>query len=89
MWHVDRATPLYTIIDSGMGKESADSKLRESIKLYASLPQCKLVLFSAHDASVLHPPQLPSLMEMIQRLLACSVGTDEQRLGLENSSFAQ
>ncbi|KAG8893927.1 hypothetical protein FRB99_001627 [Tulasnella sp. 403] len=38
------------MVDVGFGKEAADAKLRESLKLYARLPQTRKILFGgAHD----------------------------------------
>ncbi|KAG9030955.1 hypothetical protein FRB95_003292 [Tulasnella sp. JGI-2019a] len=46
----NQASPLYTLVDVGDGKEAADAKLRESLKLHARLPQTRKVIFGgAHD----------------------------------------
>lgn len=47
----NQAHPLFSIVDCGRGKEGADAKMREGLKLYASMPSCGLVLFAGtHDS---------------------------------------
>ncbi|KAG8880129.1 hypothetical protein FRB97_001060 [Tulasnella sp. 331] len=46
----NQASPLFTLVDVGEGKEAADAKLRESLKLHARLPQTRKVIFGGcHD----------------------------------------
>lgn len=44
------AQPLFNIIDVGNGKERADHKLREMLRLYVPIAQCKHIFFApCHD----------------------------------------
>ncbi|KAF1823683.1 uncharacterized protein K489DRAFT_394208 [Dissoconium aciculare CBS 342.82] len=44
------ARPLFNFIDVGTGKERADHKIRETLRLYLPISQCKHVLFApCHD----------------------------------------
>lgn len=43
--------PLFDFIDVGSGKERADNKIREYLKFYAEIPQCKhIMLACCHDS---------------------------------------
>ncbi|KAG8923492.1 hypothetical protein FRC02_011110 [Tulasnella sp. 418] len=51
----NQATPLFTLVDVGGGKEAADAKLKESLRLFIRLPQTQYVFFGgAHDNGYLH-----------------------------------
>ena len=44
------AHPLFNFIDVGSGKERADHKIRETLRLYLPMPQCKHIFFGpCHD----------------------------------------
>lgn len=44
------AQPLFSFVDVGVGKERADHKLRETLRLYLPISQCKHVFFGpCHD----------------------------------------
>lgn len=44
------AQPLFNFIDAGSGKERADHKIRETLRLYLPIPQCKHIFFGpCHD----------------------------------------
>lgn len=44
------AQPLFNFIDVGSGKERADHKIRETLRLYLPIPQCKHIFFGpCHD----------------------------------------
>ena len=46
----NQAHPLFSLVDCGRGKEGADSKMREAVKMFATLSSCGLVLFAGtHD----------------------------------------
>lgn len=53
--------PLFTIINVGLQKEAADAKVRETVKLFTSLPSCKMVL-----AGVGHDGGYSSLLQSIE-----------------------
>ncbi|KAG8964103.1 hypothetical protein FRC03_002235 [Tulasnella sp. 419] len=51
----NQANPLFTMVDVGRGKEAADAKLKESLRLFIKLPQTRHVIFGgAHDSGYLH-----------------------------------
>lgn len=48
------AQPLFSVVDVGGGKERADHKLREHLRLYMRIAQCKHVFFApCHDTGYL------------------------------------
>ncbi|KAL8291549.1 hypothetical protein RQP46_002527 [Phenoliferia psychrophenolica] len=52
------AHPLFTMTDVGPQKEAADAKFRETLRLYARLPSCKLILAGCtHDGGYASPLQ--------------------------------
>ncbi|KAG9030953.1 hypothetical protein FRB95_003290 [Tulasnella sp. JGI-2019a] len=56
----NQASPLFTLVDVGDGKEAADAKLRESLKLHTRLPQTRKVFFGGtHDNGY-----MPTLMSL-------------------------
>lgn len=45
------AQPMFSFIDAGAGKERADHKIRETLRLFLPLGQCKHVFFGpCHDS---------------------------------------
>ncbi|WVQ80936.1 hypothetical protein IAT38_003043 [Cryptococcus sp. DSM 104549] len=50
-WHgFSGAHELFTVVDVGPGKEAADAKIREYLKLYAKNAQCEMIVLGAsHD----------------------------------------
>ncbi|TDZ37070.1 hypothetical protein C8035_v008222 [Colletotrichum spinosum] len=69
-----RAQPLFSFIDVGAGKESADHKIREMLRLMVRITQCKHVFFGpCHDNGylpVLEPykldPKVSSRLTLIE-----------------------
>jgi hypothetical protein len=48
------AHPLFNFIDVGSGKERADHKIRETLRLFLPMPQCKHIFFGpCHDTGYL------------------------------------
>ncbi|KAF8922523.1 hypothetical protein CPB85DRAFT_1267926 [Mucidula mucida] len=46
----NQATPLFSIIDVGQGKEAADAKIKEYLRVFSPLPQMALIYFGGgHD----------------------------------------
>ncbi|KAF9511040.1 hypothetical protein BS47DRAFT_1331293 [Hydnum rufescens UP504] len=68
----NQSAPLFAMIDVGKGKEAADAKIRDMLKLFAHLPQTKRIFFGgAHDggyASVLTSLQTEGLLDKVSIL---------------------
>ncbi|KAF9515833.1 hypothetical protein BS47DRAFT_1327804 [Hydnum rufescens UP504] len=68
----NQSSPLFSMVDVGSGKEAADSKLREVLKMFSRLPQTKKIYFGGgHDggyASVLRSLETEGLLHKLTML---------------------
>lgn len=55
------SSPLFNFVDVGIQKEAADAKIRETVRLFAGFPSCKLVL-----AGIGHDGGYSSLMQSLE-----------------------
>lgn len=63
------ARPLFNFIDVGRGKERADHKIRESLRLYMPLAQCRHVFFGpCHDNGYLNVSMTPTSSNVARRV---------------------
>ncbi|KAH7101337.1 hypothetical protein BKA62DRAFT_770616 [Auriculariales sp. MPI-PUGE-AT-0066] len=93
-WDGFQATSLFSIIDVGQSKEAADAKIRDTLDLYARMPQVSRVfLGAAHDGGY-HAPlsglQLDGLIEKIVLLRGYNeeIAKDLRKLALKEAQLS-
>lgn len=80
------ANPLFNFIDVGLGKERADHKIKETLRLYLPIAQCQHVFFApCHDNGYL--PVLESYRKDRQRITLIETRPSEP--GFKNLDMTQ